>query len=100
MKTPVLESLINNVAGLQPCNFIKETPTQVFSCEYCKSSRSSFLYRALVIAAFAKRFQTTSFIISTYANLLPHFIFARFLLIERKLWKVCTTKGDSHWLHF
>ena len=46
MKTPVLESLINNVAALQPCNFIKETPTQVFSCEYCKIYRISFFYRA------------------------------------------------------
>ena len=43
---PVLESLIKNVAGLQPCNFIKETPTYMFSCEYCKVSRNSFLYRA------------------------------------------------------
>ena len=33
MKTPVLESLFNKVAGLKACNFIKKTPTQVFSCE-------------------------------------------------------------------
>ena len=39
-------------------------------------------------------------IISTYAKLLQHFIFAHFLLIERRLWKVCTTKGDGYWLQF
>ena len=39
-------------------------------------------------------------IISAYANLLQHFIFARFLLIERRLWRVCTTKGDGYWLQF
>ena len=37
-------------------------------------------------------------IISAYANLLQHFIFARFLLIERRLWKVCTMKEDGYWL--
>ena len=37
-------------------------------------------------------------IISTYVNLLQHFSFARFLLIERRLWEVCTTKGDGYWL--
>ena len=39
-------------------------------------------------------------IISTYANLLQHFIFARFLLVEMRLWKVCTTKRDGYWLQF
>ena len=34
--------------------------------------------------------------ISAYANLLQYFIFAHFLLIERRLWKVCTTKGDGY----
>ena len=64
------------------------------------------LWKAQVIAAFAKRFQITTCslllinIISTYANLLQHFIFARFLLIERRLWKVCTTKGGGYWLQF
>ena len=33
-KTPALVSIFNKVAGLQP--YQKETPTQVFSCEYCK----------------------------------------------------------------
>ena len=64
------------------------------------------LWKAQVIAAFAKRFQITTCslllinIISTYANLLQHFIFARFLLTERRLWKVYTTKGDGYWLQF
>ena len=34
-KTPVLESLFKKVAGLQGCNFIKETPIQLFLCEVC-----------------------------------------------------------------
>ena len=36
MKTRVLESLFNKVAGLQVYNFIKETLTRVFSCGYCE----------------------------------------------------------------
>ena len=36
-ETPVLESLFNKVAGIRACSLIKkETPTQVFSCEYCE----------------------------------------------------------------
>ena len=35
-KTLVLESLLNIVAGLKACNFIKETQTQVFLCEICE----------------------------------------------------------------
>ena len=35
-KTPVLESLFNKVAYLKACNFIKETPPQMFSYEYCE----------------------------------------------------------------
>ena len=35
-KTPVLESLFNKVASL------KETSTQVFSCELCKISKNTF----------------------------------------------------------
>ena len=30
--------------------FKKETPTQVFSCEYCKIFQNSFFYRALLVA--------------------------------------------------
>ena len=39
-------------------------------------------------------------VINTYANLLQHFIFAGFLLIQTRLWEVCTTKGDDYWLQF
>ena len=35
----MLEFLINKVAGLEACNFIKKTPTQVFSVEYCEILR-------------------------------------------------------------
>ena len=57
------------------------------------------LWKAQVIAAFAKRFQITTCslllinIISTYANLLQHFIFARFLLTERRYGKCTLRKG-------
>ena len=40
------------VLRTQPCNFIKkETPAQVFSCEYCKISKSIFSYRTGPVAA-------------------------------------------------
>ena len=43
----VLESLFNKVTGLIACNFIKkETPTQVFPCEYHKMFENSFFYGA------------------------------------------------------
>ena len=38
-KTPVLETLFNKVAGL------KETSTQVFSCENCKIFKNTFFLR-------------------------------------------------------
>ena len=38
-KTPVLESLFNK----------KDTPTQVFSCEYSKIYESNFLYRTSLV---------------------------------------------------
>ena len=35
-----------------PCNFInKETPSQVFSCEFCEISKNTFLYRTHAVAA-------------------------------------------------
>ena len=37
-------------------------------------------------------------VINTYANMLQHFIFAGFLLIQRRLWEVCITKGDTYFL--
>ena len=48
----VLESLFNKVTGLMACNFIKkETPTQVFSCEYHKMFENSFFYGTPPVAA-------------------------------------------------
>ena len=48
----MLESLFNRVAGLKACNFIKkETPAQVFSCEYGEISKNSFFDRTLAVAA-------------------------------------------------
>ena len=41
----MLEALFNKVAGL------KETPTQVFPCEYFKIFKNSFFYRAPLLAA-------------------------------------------------
>ena len=33
----------NKVGGIQACNFIKESPTQLFSCEICKIFQNTFL---------------------------------------------------------
>ena len=39
----MLESVFNNVAGLQACTSIKkETPTQVFSCEHCDIFKNTY----------------------------------------------------------
>ena len=47
--SPMLESLFNKAAGFQTCNFIiKETPTQVDSCEYCKMFQNSFFIERLL----------------------------------------------------
>ena len=43
-ETPMLESLFNFIK--------KETPAQVFSCEYCENFKNSFLHRTLPVAAF------------------------------------------------
>ena len=37
----MLESLINNAAALHSCNFIKETPTQVFEDRRLNTGRSA-----------------------------------------------------------
>ena len=51
-KMSMLESLFNKVTGLMACNFIKkETPTQVFSCEYHKMIENSFFYGTPPVAA-------------------------------------------------
>ena len=52
-KTPVWESLFNNVVGLQACNCIKRRLQQRFSCETCeilKNTRSCYyIYSNYVI---------------------------------------------------
>ena len=42
-KASVLESLFNKFATLQAGNFIAETPTQVFFCEYCEIFKTFIL---------------------------------------------------------
>ena len=44
MKTPVLESLFNKI-------LLKGTPTQVFSCEYCKIFKNTYFEEHLPMAA-------------------------------------------------
>ena len=52
METPVLESLFNKAAGLPVCKFIKkETPIQVFSCDYCKVFQKTYFEKYLRTAA-------------------------------------------------
>ena len=47
-KTTVLESPFNKVAGLKVCIFIKkQTPTQLFSCQYCEILNNSFFIEHL-----------------------------------------------------
>ena len=50
-KTPVLESLCNKVVGFKACKFIKKSPTQLFSYEYCKIFQN-FFYRTHSVTAF------------------------------------------------
>ena len=33
----------NTVAGLNACNFIKKTPRDLFSCEYCETFKNTIL---------------------------------------------------------
>ena len=50
-KAPLLDSFLKKVGGLQICNFIqKETPTQVFSCEYYEIFKNTLFYRTPPIA--------------------------------------------------
>ena len=44
-------SLFNKVAGLRLAILLKKTLAQVFSCEFCKISKNTFIYRTHVIAA-------------------------------------------------
>ena len=43
------------VAGLRPTTLLKETLAQVFSCEFCKISKSTFSYRTPPVAAFENK---------------------------------------------
>ena len=45
--------LFNNIAGFRPeaYTFIKKTPTQVFSCEFCKIFKNAFLAVHFPVAA-------------------------------------------------
>ena len=50
----MLETFYNKFAGLSAYNFIKkETPTQVFSCKYCKIFKSTFFEEHLQATASA-----------------------------------------------
>ena len=51
-KTPVLESHFEKVAGPQACNFIKKSPTQVFSCKFCEIFKRNLFCRTPPVAAF------------------------------------------------
>ena len=47
-KRSVLKSLFSEIRGLKACNFNKkETPTEVFSCEYHKTFKNSFFIEHL-----------------------------------------------------
>ena len=35
---------LNKVAGLRPATLLEETPTQVFSCEFCEIFKNTFSY--------------------------------------------------------
>ena len=47
----MLESLFIKVASRRPVTLLKETPTQVFSCEYCKIFNSTYFEEHLRTAA-------------------------------------------------
>ena len=51
MKTPVLASLFNKVAGLQICNIIKRDSNTGLSCGYSETFRTAFLNRKPPVAA-------------------------------------------------
>ena len=38
----MLESLLIKLPGFRPATLLKETPTQVFSCEYCEIFKNTF----------------------------------------------------------
>ena len=53
----MLESLFNKVAGHQagiglPATLLKESPIQVFSCEYCEIFKNTYFAKHLQTAAY------------------------------------------------
>ena len=50
-KTLVLKSVLNKVAQSKACTFIKNTTTQMFSCEYCEISKNTHFEEHLRTAA-------------------------------------------------
>ena len=55
-KTPVLEPLLDKVAGETVCNFIKKTPVQLFYYEFCKIFKNTLFTEHLQTSVFLKRF--------------------------------------------
>ena len=50
-KTAVMESLFNKFVGLVSANSKKETPTEVFSCEFCENFQNysySYITKSLI----------------------------------------------------
>ena len=41
----------NKIAGLRPATLLKETLAEVFSSEFCKISKNTFLHRTTLVAA-------------------------------------------------
>ena len=51
-KTGILKNFAKTFEVKQKaCNFIKETPTQMFSCEYCDIFKNSFFCSTPLVAA-------------------------------------------------
>ena len=48
----MLESLLIKLQGFRPATLLKETLTQVFSCEYCKTFKDTFFTERLRETAF------------------------------------------------
>ena len=66
-------------------NFIKNTPTQVFSCEICKNFKNTFFYRTPSVAASVKRDSNTVVYLWNLLNFLSTLFLAeqlRWLLLN------------------
>ena len=75
LMAPIMESLLNKVASLQACNFIKKrTPTQVFSCGVCKVFKNTY---------FEEYLRTTAFVVS-FSWLCAHYLRHRFINQKKK----------------